>query len=75
MNKRIYLIIIYIITALCIIAGILGNIFNAAPFNPAADGCGPPARPERWRNPPSAPTSHRAGAVHWTPRSGAPHDP
>lgn len=33
MNKRIYLIIIYIITALCIIAGILGNIFNAAPFN------------------------------------------
>lgn len=33
MNKRIYLIIIYIISALCIIAGILGNIFNAAPFN------------------------------------------
>lgn len=33
MNKRIYLIIIYITTAFCIIAGILGNIFNAAPFN------------------------------------------
>ena len=32
MKKRIYLSIIYFITLICIIIGVLGNVFNISPF-------------------------------------------
>ena len=32
MSKRIYLSIIYFITLICIIIGVLGNVFNISPF-------------------------------------------